>query len=241
MLKTLLCFLLLAGWTFADTTPAELKKAKADHAKSDTKLNAAYKAAMATLDDSAKDSLKKDQRAWLGYRDDMAKAQVKQSGDDPEKPEASAAYWDMMAGLCDERAEWLGSYTNAAALPAGLTGEWMDSRGGHVYLQERKDGVAFGIEVVRTRAFNLGGIAGLAKKTDQGADFVDKATADQPGGPCKLFFTVDAGKNLTVRGENTDIYHGHGAYFDGVYRKVAKLKKPVSTTNAPNDPEEGAK
>lgn len=238
-MKSLLCLLLLVGCAFAQTTPAELKKSKADHARADAKLNAAYKAAMATLEDNEKEALKKDQRAWLAYRDDMAKAQVKQAGDDPEKPEDSSAYWDMMAGMCDERTDWLGSYTKE--LPEGLTGEWGDSHGGHVYLQERKDGVAFGIEVVRTRAFNIGGIAGLAKKSGKGASFVDKATADQPSGPCKLFFTLDDSGNLTVRGENTDSYHGHNAFFDGTYRKVAKLKKNVSTTNAPNDPDAEAK
>ncbi len=235
-MKTLLFLLLLAGAVLADNTPAELKKAKVEHAKADTKLNAAYKAAMAVLSDDAKDELKKDQRAWLQYRDDMAKAQAHQAGDDPEKPEGSTAYWEMMTSLCDDRSEWLGSYT-LADLPKGLTGEWSDSRGGRVYLQERKDGVAFGIETVRTPAFNIGGIAGLAKKKGAGAEFVDKATADQEGGPCKLHFTLDDSGDLTVKGERTDGYHGRGAFFDGVYRKVAKLKKPVSTEKAPNDPD----
>ncbi len=234
-MKTLLFLLLLAGVTLAQTKPAELKKAKADHAKADAKLNVAYKAAMAAMEDAGKAELKKDQRAWLEYRDDLAKAQVHEAADDIEKPESSAAYWDMMAGLSDERTEWLGSYTKE--LPEGLTGEWMDSHGGHVYLQERKDGVAFGIDVVRTRAFNLGGIGGLAKKTATGADYTEKVPADEKREPCKLTFTVDASGNLEVKSENSEPFHGNRAYFDGTYRKVAKLKKPVDTEHAPNDPE----
>lgn len=235
-MKTLLLFLLLAATILAQTTPAELKKLKADHAKADAALNAAYKAAMDELEEDEQKALKESQRGWIEYRDYIAKAQPKEADEDPAKPEASGAYWEMMAGLTKDRTTWLGSYTKD--LPAGLTGEWMDSRGGWVYLQERKDGVAFGIEVVRGTSFNIGGIAGLAKKTRTGASFVEKVPADEQRDPAKLTFTLDEDTGtLKVEGENTEHHHGKGAHFDGEYRKVSKLKKNVSTTKAPNDPE----
>jgi uncharacterized protein YecT (DUF1311 family) len=238
-MKPFLLLILLATLTLAQTTPAELKKAKAEYAKADAALNAAYKEAMETLEKEEQASLRKDQREWIEYRDYVAKAQPGQADDDPEKPEASAVYWEMMAGLSSDRAEWLSSFTKD--LPEGLTGEWMDSRGGQISLQERKDGVAFGIAVVRGHSFHVGGIAGLAKKTKTGAKFVEKVPKDEEREAAILTFTLKDSGWLEVKGEHTEHHHGARAYFDGEYRKVAKLAKPVSTTKAPNDEDEEEK
>ncbi len=230
-MKTLLLLLLLATSSLAQTKPGELKKAKSDFAKADTSLNAAYKTAIEGLGEEEKARLREDQRGWIEYRDFMAKAQPQQAGDDGEKPESSAAYWDMMAGLSDDRATWLASFTKKD-LPAGLTGEWMDSRGGWLYLEERKDGLAFGIEVVRGTSSNLGGMAGLAVKTKEGALYMEKVPATEKRPPCILTFKLSGG-TLELTGENTDPFHGARAYFNGKYRKVAKLKKPVNTEKSP--------
>ncbi len=238
-MKPLLFLLFLATVALAQTKPAELKKAKAEYAKADAALNTAYKAAIATLDENGQAELRKDQRGWIEFRDYVSKAQPAQADDDPDKPEASGAYWEMMAGMSQERADWLGSYTKK--LPAGLTGEWSDSRGGHIYLQERKDGVALGIEVVRGLSFDVGGIAGLAKKTEDGAKFVETVPAEEKREPAELTFKLSASGFLEVEGKNTEYHHGKRAHFDGSYRKVAKLKKDVDTKRAPNNPEEGEK
>lgn len=235
MRSLLLLLLLVATSAFAKTTPASLKKAKAEFARADAALNTAYKSAIATLDDAGKTQLREEQRAWIEFRDFMAGDQPRQVGDDPEKPEASAAYWDMMAGPSKNRATWLASFSKVKDLPQGLTGEWMDGNGGWLYLEERKDGVALGIEVVRGPTHHLGGIAGLAVKTAEGALYTEKVPQGEDRKPCTLTFKVTGPGALELKGENTSPFHGARAYFDGSYRKVAKLKKPVSTDKAPNE------
>lgn len=214
----------------AQTTPAELNQAKTQHSTADFELNAAYKAALAKLDEKAQAALRKEQREWLEYRDRIAKAQPPIFGDDPEKPEKSAGYWDRMAALSQERAAWLGSFYKD--LPKELTGEWSDSHGGHIFLQERKDGVAFSISTARGPAPNIGEISDLAVKTKNGARYVEKdVPKDEARAACKLTFTLDAAGVLTVKSENADSFHGHGAYFDGTYRKVGNLKVDVDLSD----------
>lgn len=235
MLKSLLPLLALALNVLAGTTPAELKESKAAHAKADAALNTTYKDVMASLAEEEKTKLRTDQRDWIAYRDGMAKAEARQAGDNPEKPESSSIYWGMMASIAEERTTWLASFLNQKDLPAGLTGEWTDSRGGWIYLQERKDGVAFGLEAVRGTAHNLGGMAGLAKKTKEGAGHTQKVEGQDE--PCVLTFILSAPGALDLKTQGAESFGGKGVYFDGSYRKVAKLKKPVRTDKAPNDPD----
>jgi uncharacterized protein YecT (DUF1311 family) len=222
-MKTFLFVCFLASVAFAQTTPAELKKSKADYAQADKALNLAYKAAMAALGAEGQEKLRTDQRDWIQYRDDLAKAQPIQVQDDPDKPEASAAYWESMTASSDERAEWLGSFT-VKGLPAGLTGEWSDSHGGRMTLREVKGGLDFAIETVRGRGHNQGEFGGLAKTTKDGAAYREEVPADEKREPCILTFTKIDGGELEVKSKNTEPFHGKGAYPDGIYRKIGRPK-----------------
>jgi uncharacterized protein YecT (DUF1311 family) len=225
-MKTLFLLLALTVCAFAQGTPAEFKEAKAKHAKADAALNAAYKAALAKMDEAQQKELRDGQRGWIEYRDRVTGAWARNATGSDENLEKTADYWDIMAGVTEERTAWLESYTKE--LPKGFTGEWSDSYGGHMVLEEGKDGVEFSIDVARGNAPNLGEIEGTAAKAKVGAIYLEKVPKDEQREPCKLTFALSATGDLTVTSENADPFHGHNAHFDGTYRKIGKLKKDVN-------------
>jgi hypothetical protein len=93
-----------------------------------------------------------------------------------------------------------------------------------VTLEEKKDGLHFEINVVRTAAFNLGNISGTAKLSGETAAWTD---APKPEGEkaATLKFKFNANRSLTIESENADAYHGAHAHFDGQYYKVVQAEK----------------
>ena len=190
----------------------------------DALLNNAYKEACAELDKAKVAELRAKQRDWLSYRDMMAEsAPFFNSGDQTDTPKKTADYWVTMTDMTNDRIEFLRAYPGKK-VPQGLTGEYSDSYGGTLELEEKKSGVAFSIDTVRSRARNTGEIEGVAQRNGDRLVFKDKPAAGDDRAPCEITFTLSEGHIVKVEEKNGDFYHGFNANFDGVYYKTGKMK-----------------
>lgn len=207
----------------ADGQPS-LKEAKAGFAKADAALNEAWAAARKALEEADFNALKEEQCGWLELRDTLALSPY-YSGAPDDKAEAlnSPEYFSTAASLTEERVRWLRGLI-AEDQGGSLTGEWEDSRGGHMEIVEQDGRLHFTIETVRGPSANLGQIAGIAAWNSPIGWFSDKGRDKEKTDETNLAFHWQ-GRKLQVTGANTEFYHGKRAWFDGGYVKVAALNK----------------
>jgi uncharacterized protein YecT (DUF1311 family) len=209
---------------------SDLAKARRHFETADAVLNKTYRAVCKELSGAKLAELRTKQRDWLQYRDEMADA--RSLSDKAMEARRRPDYWEVMASLTEERAEYLSAYTGKN-VPAGIRGEYHDSYGGILLLDEQQGRVAFSIEVVRGRASNEGSLDGLAilKKNGQ-AHFKDRADPSDPGEPCEITFTFIDSHIVTVEEKNAQKYQGNNAHFDGWYYKTGNLKEPIKLEDA---------
>jgi len=224
---TSFCVALIAIFA-VNATAAEggsnLAKARKQFEIADAELNKAYKAVSGGLEKEKLTELREAQRNWLHYRDEIAEAQSNSGKEIALKRQPG--YWEVMAGLTEERTEFLNGYSGKN-VPTGITGEYHDSYGGVLLLEEQKNGVAFSVEVVRGRASNEGSLEGLAIRKGEQAFFKDKPDLNNPGESCEITFTFIEGHIVGVEEKNAEKYQGHNAHFSGRYYKTGKLKESI--------------
>lgn len=227
----LLCLLLISPGisTAQDDAPPNPKAAKAAYDKADKELNAAYAAAKKTLEEAEFKELQDSQRAWLHYRDYLARSPLYTgSGGSDELPLTSPWYLDAAADLTEMRARWLkGLAATEPGYPESLTGVWTDSYGGRLEIVHQDGKLHFHLQVVRGPTSHLGGIAGIATWNQNIGWFSDKTNESAVGkvkdeGETNLAF-VFRDRQLEILGANTGYYHGARAYFDGKFVRVEEL------------------
>lgn len=221
-----LCLLLLTtaliGSAFAEDKPLTREAAKALFDKADRALNEAWATAKKVLPESDFNKLKEDQRAWVEYRDYLARSPMFTGADvQGDLPLESPEYLQAAAGLEDERTEWLKGLV-AAWKDETLTGCWSDSYGGSIKVVEKDNHLYFLIEVVRGPTSHIGDISGVAVWNSTIGWFSDKGRDKDKTDETNLSFIL-RDKKLEVIGANTGYYHGARAYFDGSYVKVKSL------------------
>ena len=225
-LLSLLTSALAAVSTAADgePKPPSLKAARAAYDKADAALNTVWAEVKKVLPEDDFAALKEDQKAWLAHRDLLALSPYYSGApEDDEDAKKSPEFFSTAATLMDERALWLrGLITNASG--DSLTGEWEDSRGGHMEIVEQDGKLHFTIETVRGPSANLGQIAGIATWNAPIGWFSDKGRDKDKTDETNLAFHWQ-GRKLEVIGANTEHYHGKRAWFDGGYVKVGTLDK----------------
>jgi uncharacterized protein YecT (DUF1311 family) len=212
--KRVVLLLLLAVATLL-AEEAGLASAKAAFAKADRNLNDAWMAVKKVMPDKVFAELKAQQRTWIEGRDRQAK-EASGAGD----VKASAAYWERAAKLTEERAEWLRRRANNEADP--LTGVWSDGNGGLLEILDRKNHLIFAFHIVRGRGDDVGFLAGTATWNTSIGWFSDKGRDPEKTDETNISFAERDG-HLEVIGANTSHYHGHHAYFDGSYYRIAPL------------------
>ncbi len=206
----------------AQDKPLDAKAAKAAFDKADRALNAAWAAAKQSLPEEEFNKLKEDQRAWVVYRDYLARspmytganAQGELALDSPE-------YLEAAAGLEDMRSEWLKGLIHDWK-DETLTGYWTDSYGGSIEVVEREGHLHFIIQCVRGPTSHVGGLSGIAAWNPSIGWFSDKGRDKEKTDETNLSFIL-RDKKLEIIGANTGYYHGARAYFDGSYVKVKAL------------------
>jgi uncharacterized protein YecT (DUF1311 family) len=203
---------------------SDLAKARSHFEAADAALNKTYKSVCNDLDEEKLAGLRASQRDWLKYRDEIADARSRLAKEISAKRRPD--FWESMASLTKERTEYLGAYSGKN-IPAGISGEYHDSYGGAVLLEERKDGVAFSIEVVRGHAMNEGSLDGLAIRKGEQAFFKDRIDPADPAEPCEIALTFIEGHIVRVEEKNAGKYQGHNAHFEGLYYKTGPLKEPL--------------
>jgi len=216
-------------------SPAE---AKALYEKADKALNAAWAAAKEKLSPADFTKLKEEQRAWVEYRDYLARSPM-YTGEDAqdELPLDSPAYLEAAAGLEDMRTDYLQGLVRAWKEDETMTGHWTDSYGGHIDIVERDGRLYFTTECVRGPTSHVGGLAGEAAWNKTIGWFSDKGHADKGDeGETNLSFTLRDG-TLEIIGANTGYYHGARAHFDGHYVKTSMLdaKQQANTVKTAKD------
>ena len=207
---------------------AVLRNARTRYESADKLLNAAWKQARTELEAKDFPELQESQLRWIKYRDSLAeRIALDLHRDAGEKTDVKALpdYWGQMTSFTVSRTPLLRAWSGKN-VPPGRSGIYRDSFGGDLTLEEKKDGLHFEINVVRTAAFNLGQISGMAKLEGETATWTD---APKPEGEkaAKLTFKFNANRSVTIESENADSYHGAHAHFDGRYFKVASLKTGV--------------
>jgi uncharacterized protein YecT (DUF1311 family) len=212
--------------TSAEEDVAKLDQARQRFATADADLNKTFQEVRSTLRENALNDLRDRQREWLKHRDYLASDQPRQNGFEGTDVKQSPDYWEAMADLAKERAEFLRAAFNPA-LPKGITGVYQDSYGGALQLEETAQGLVFSINVVRGPTTHTGGLTGVATLKGRVATYKEKVAPAEDRKPCELTFAFSDGHIVKITGKNTGYYHGARAYFDGTYLKVAKLEKPI--------------
>jgi uncharacterized protein YecT (DUF1311 family) len=240
MRKINIAFLICAGLLFsagaaisAEDEAAKLDQARQRFAAADADLNKTFQEVRGKLRENAATELRDRQREWLKHRDYIASDQPRQNGFEGTDVKQSPDYWEAMADLTKERAEFLHAAFNPA-LPKGITGVYQDSYGGALQLEETAQGLVFSINVVRGPTTHTGGLSGVATLQGRVATYKEKVGPADDRKPCELTFAFSDGHIAKVTGKNTGYYHGARADFDGTYFKVAKLEKPIDL-NAVDD------
>lgn len=200
------------------------KQAKAKFEKADKALNEAWAAAKEAMSEPQFNKLKESQRAWVKYRDYLARSPL-YSGADSQGELAldSPDYLSAAAELEDMRTEWLRALVKEkAAAEETLTGIWTDSYGGTLQVVEQDGQLFFIIECVRGPTSHLGGLSGVAAWNQTIGWYSDKGVDKDKEEVTNLSFTL-RDNQLEVIGANTGHYHGARAYFDGSYVKTGGL------------------
>lgn len=183
--------------------------AKKRYEAADTALNALYSKVISGNPERAKE-LRKLQRDWIWYRDDMAAF-------GPEDPkEKSPTYWSQMATQTAVRIGFLKAWSGALEVNDSISGTYSDFRGGNAVIDTKKAKLKFQIEVVRGPSSHLGQIEGTASLKGTKGEY-----SDGKNPPALLRFSFQPNHVLRIEGENTEEYHGARAYFDGTYYKVS--------------------
>lgn len=218
------------------------QQAKAKFEKADKALNEAWAAAKKVLDEAEFNKLKEDQRAWVEYRDYLARSPMYTGADVQELALDAPEYLEAAAGLEDMRTEWLKGLVREWKTDEPLTGLWTDSYGGHIEVVERDGHLYFITECVRGPTSHIGGLTGIATWNQTIGWFSDKGRDKEKEDETNLSFIL-RDRRLEVVGANTGYYHGARAYFDGEYIKVGTLDakeqaKVVKAAKAGEVPEE---
>ena len=203
-------FLLSAATLLAED--AAVASAKAAFAKADRNLNEAWTAVKKITPEKVFAELKAQQRTWIEARD----RQAEEAGG----PKGSAGYLERAAKLTEERADWLRRIANKETDP--LTGLWSDGNGGTLEIVDRKNQLLFVFHTVRGRGYDVGVLAGAATWNTSIGWFSDKGRDPDKTDETNISFAERDG-HLEVIGANTSYYHGHHAYFDGNYYRIAPL------------------
>jgi uncharacterized protein YecT (DUF1311 family) len=226
----------------AQEKPLNAKAAKTAFEKADRALNEAWAAARQKLPEAEFNKLKDEQRAWVEYRDYLARspmytgasAQGELALDAPE-------YLEAAAGLAEERTTWLQGLMHEWK-DETLTGHWTDSYGGSIDVVEREGHLHFVIQCVRGPTSHVGGLSGIAVWNTSIGWYSDKGLDKDKTDETNLSFIL-RDKKLEITGANTGYYHGARAYFDGSYVKVkaldakaqAKIVKAAKTGEVPEE------
>jgi uncharacterized protein YecT (DUF1311 family) len=210
----------------AEEEAAKLDQARQRFAAADADLNKTFQEVRGKLRGNALNDLRDRQREWLKHRDYMASDQPRQNGFTGSDFKQSPDYWEAMADLTKERAEFLRAAFNPA-LPKGITGVYQDSFGGALQFEQTAQGIVFSVNVVRGPTTHTGGLTGVAALKGSVAVYKEKLESGDDRKPCELTFAFSDGHIVKVTGKNTEYYHGARGYFDGTYFKVAKLEKPI--------------
>ncbi|MGV3661048.1 MAG: lysozyme inhibitor LprI family protein [Prosthecobacter sp.] len=199
------------------------RQARAKFEKADKALNEAWAAAKAKLPEAEFNKLKDSQRAWVEYRDYLARSPL-YSGADSQGELAldSAEYLSAAAELEDMRTEWLQALVEEKPEDETLTGVWTDSYGGTLQVVEREGELFFIIECVRGPTSHIGGLSGVAAWNQTIGWYSDKGVDKEKEEVTSLSFTM-RDNQLEIIGANTGHYHGARAYFDGSYVKTGAL------------------
>lgn len=219
---TLLLLTLCLNTVSAQDKPLDAKAAKAAFDKADRALNTAWAAAKQVLPEEEFNKLKEEQRAWVEYRDYLARSPMYTGADAQGELALDAPeYLEAAAGLEDMRAEWLKGLIHEWK-DETLTGYWTDSYGGSIEVVEREGHLHFIIQCVRGPTSHVGGLSGIAVWNPNIGWFSDKGRDKEKTDETNLSFIL-RDKKLEVIGANTGYYHGARAYFDGSYVKVKAL------------------
>ncbi|MBN8458016.1 MAG: DUF1311 domain-containing protein [Verrucomicrobia bacterium] len=211
----------------ADEEKTDPATAKAHFDRADKALNAAWSTAKAALGESEFAGLKQDQKAWLEYRDSIARSPLHAGvAHEGELPLTSPEYLETAAFMAEERTRWLLGFTRKWGEDENLTGEWSDSCGGSVRIVEQKGVLVFSIECVRGPTSHTGEISGTAKWNQTIGWFSVKADGEDE--ETSLSFIL-RDKEFEIIGANTRFFHGARAYFDGKYIKIRSLTQKEKT------------
>ncbi len=218
--------LLLLAAGFSTGHAQNAKAAKAAFDKSDHALNEAWAAAKKALPEAEFSKLKEEQRAWVEYRDYLARSPLYTGADaQGDLSLDSSEYLEAAAGLEGMRTEWLKGLLHEWK-DETLTGYWTDSYGGSIEVVEREGHLHFVIQCVRGPTSHVGGLAGIAVWNPNIGWFSDKGLDKDKTDETNLSFIL-RDKKLEITGANTGYYHGARAYFDGSYVKVKLLDAKV--------------
>lgn len=219
---TVLCCAFFTGICPAQEKKLTAGQAKALYEKQDGLLNEAWAAAKKALSESEFNQLKDDQRAWVEYRDYLARSPLYTGVDAQEElPLDSTEYLEAVAGLAEMRTRWLKGLLSEFS-DDSLTGVWTDSYGGHIEIVEKDGQLHFSIECVRGPTSHVGGLDGSAVWNRPIGWFSDKGADDTGDLEANLSFVL-RNHRLEITGANTGHYHGARAYFDGEYVRVESL------------------
>ena len=199
------------------------RQARAAFEKADRALNEAWAAAKATLGESEFNKLKDDQKAWVEYRDYLARSPLYSGAEGQDELSLdSPDYLSAAASITDERTAWLRGLVREWGADETLTGVWADSYGGSIEIVEKDGKLHFIVQCVRGPTSHTGGLAGSAVWNSTIGWFSDKGREEGKEEETNIAFVLD-GRRLNLHGAGTSYYHGARAYFNGEYVKVSGL------------------
>lgn len=244
MRVSLLALIVLCCAALVGKCPAqEEKKQTAQQAKElfekeDRLLNEAWAAAKKALSEADFNELKEEQRAWMEYRDYLARSPLYTGAEaQGELPLDSPEYLEAAAGLSETRTEWLKGLVKKFA-DETLTGVWTDSYGGRIEIAEKDGHLHFSIVCVRGQSSHVGDLEGIAVWNRPIGWFSDKGKNDTGEQEANLCFVL-RNHRLEITGANTSHYHGARAYFDGTYLRVGTLSAERQKELVENSNDEG--
>ena len=209
--------------------PQSLAEAKAEFAKADKALNAAYAETKAAIPEYEFEQLREEQRDWLEYRDARALMAIQFDHREIEegKEKQSPHYWGWLADLSETRIKILRGWLGVGD-PDSWSGYYIDGHGGHIRIVQKGDKLHFEIEVVRGPTYHLGWIGGVADVNKRIARFSDAGSDATREDETWITF-LSKNRRLRVIGANTKYYHGARAFFDGEYIRVEVLDEKTAT------------
>jgi uncharacterized protein YecT (DUF1311 family) len=199
-----------------------LARARKRVAAAEAQLAADYKKVAAELKKEEVAELASLQEKWKVRRDSEATFEGKGAAD----PRTKLEYWDKLVELTSTRLEFLKAYSRKG-IPKGVTATYRDFEGGWLHLEERKQGLAFSLEVVRGPTAHSGYIDGIAKREGKRATFREVVPKDEEREPAEITFTFLAENKVQVEAKNAGYHGGARAYFEGLYFKAHPLEAGV--------------